>query len=131
MLPVAVDYTDVDALRAALPGPFDAALVYAPFAGQATLRVVRVAVVGPVVQLVTSAVAEPTHGDEPFDVAELPPPLRPSVASPGEWWRVVLGWRPDRRWHSPEEISGAGLQSVVQRRDLLLGAVRPWSDRPR
>lgn len=147
VVPVAVDYTDVTALRAALQaalgaalpdsvGGIDAALIYAPAAGAETLAVLRRAVAGQTVELLTSAAAEPAHAvdperrvaadAEPFDLAALAQP----VPSPGEWWRLVLGWRPDRTWHSPAEISGAALRALQEQRNAVLGRVRPWSDRP-
>lgn len=133
VVPLAVDYTDVAALRAALAGSLgdqsaDAALIYAPGAGEQSLDALRRAASGPVVELVTSAAAQPTPGAErePFDVAALTPPVR----SPVQWWPVVLGWRADRTWHSPAQISAAALQALQARRDVVLGSVRPWADRP-
>ena len=139
--PMAVDYTDVAALRAALDetpggGPtagefgrqlFDDALVYAPGADDAAWEVLRARVAGRIVQLLPSAAAAP-RADEAFDFAALdPPPAGPPGSS---WRRVLLGWRPDRTWHSPAEISAAAVHSLSAAGDVVLGAVRPWSERP-
>lgn len=120
--PVAVDYADVERLRSALPGQFDAALVYAPQASAAVSALLRSAVSGPLIELVTSAAAEPA-ADEPFDFAALAGDAR-------DRWTVLLGWRADRTWHSPAEISAAALRALDERRNVVLGLVRPWSDRP-
>lgn len=121
--PVAVDYADVERLRSALTGPFDAALIYAPQASAAVSALLRAAVSGPLIELVTSAAAEPNTDDEPFD-----PAAQPSEA--GQRWTVLLGWRADRTWHAPAEVSAAALRALDERRNVVLGLVRPWSDRP-
>ena len=113
------DHRRLKVLRTLLKtaGRVDAALVYAPVAGPRTLALLRSAVGGPVVQLVTSAAAAPD--------AVLPPvPAQP-------WYQVILGWRADGTWHSPAEVSDAALTALAEERDLVLGAVRPWADRPR
>ncbi|RKS72490.1 hypothetical protein CLV35_2734 [Motilibacter peucedani] len=115
--PLAADRTRTKELRARLTsaGTLDAALVYAPGAPAALLAVLRRAVSGPVVQLLTSAAAAPDG-------------LMP--AAPAQpWHQVVLGWR-DGRWHTPEEVSAAALTALAEERDVVLGAVRPWAERP-
>ncbi|HEY7815127.1 MAG TPA: hypothetical protein VIC62_17910 [Nakamurella sp.] len=103
----------------------DAAIAYQPAVGDLdSLAIVRGAVAGPIVLLRTSSAAD--TGDEEFGPADLGPTLQGVV-------NVVLGWHRDggrTRWHTPEEISASALQALHGRTDRILGAVRPWSDRP-
>lgn len=96
-------------------------VAYAPATGEPVLQALRSVSAGPVVLVVTSGVAEP--GPVDWTVADLPP--APGVR------RLVLGWA-QRRWHSPEEISSAALDLLAAEsdEDRVLGAVRPWQDRP-
>jgi nucleoside-diphosphate-sugar epimerase len=119
------DWSDPPAFAAALFGRrFDHALAYCPDAPQASLSTLRDCVDGPSVRVVTSAAARPAvSGTEPFDPSRLPP-------VPPPWHRLVLGWTPERRWHTPAEVSAAALDTLRAEQDRILGTVRPWSDRP-
>ncbi|WP_157520726.1 hypothetical protein [Herbidospora daliensis] len=92
---------------------FDLALVYMPFGDQAAWDVVD-ARADRVVQVLTSVYAAP-DGPEP------PLPGRP---------RLILGWHPSGRWHTPEEVSTAALALAESGDDAVLGVTRPWGDRP-
>ena len=112
------DWTDPAAVRDALAGrSFDAALLYCPTAAADSVAAMVGATTGRVVRLLTSAVAAP-----PFDLADLPPDRAV---------RLVLGWAPGPRWHTPEEVSRAALDVLRDGADTVLGAIRPWADRPR
>jgi hypothetical protein len=115
--PIAVDWADVGAVRAALaPFTFDQALLYCPTAPVRAVAAMRAAVTGRVVHLLTSAAVTP-----PSTIEDLPDDG--SV-------HVVLGWTADRRWHTPDELSAAALDALRTGADAVLGKVRPWSDRP-
>lgn len=118
--PWVLDYHDLDALRTTRQ--FSSAVVYTPNAPSGFEGVLRAAVAGPVVQLLTSSAAAERQ-DQPFSFAPLTSP-------PPPWCRVVLGWTAERSWHEPEAISAAALAALRDGRDRLLGLVRPWSDRP-
>ncbi|ALE04816.1 hypothetical protein AL755_03815 (plasmid) [Arthrobacter sp. ERGS1:01] len=123
---IAVDYRDADRFLRLLQSvhtPASAAIVYIPSAEPAALSTLRSLVRGPVVQVLTSHVADPAGG-EPFTFENLPQP-------PGQpWYRLVLGWSKTGAWHSPDEISAAAVAVLRQKRDGQLGELRPWTDRP-
>lgn len=124
-IPIAVDYTDPESLAVALKGvPYlQSGLIYAPNATVATLQVFREFVYGSVVEILTSRVAS-EQPDQPFDPANLP------AAPGGDWHRLVLGWKADRTWHSPSEISDAALRVLRTGVSEQLGLLRPCADRP-
>ena len=100
-----------------LPDRLGGALVYGPAVTWDVVAAVAARSDGAVVHVLTSAWAAP----------EVSPPPAPDGVR-----RLVLGWRPDRTWHSPEEVSAAALAlwDSAGAPDVL-GVVRPWSDRPR
>lgn len=99
-----------------LPGTLSGALLYGPAVSEAVVAVVAARCDGPVVHILTSRAADPA--------AALP-------AAAAGVRRLVLGWRPDRTWHSPEEVSAAAL-ALFDSEDAadVLGVVQPWADRP-
>jgi NAD(P)-dependent dehydrogenase (short-subunit alcohol dehydrogenase family) len=117
--PVAVDFTDLASLPRTLPDRYDGALLYCPTAPAEAIRLFADRAAR-VVHMLTSSAADPA-------VAGCEPDL---TALPAAGIRVLLGWRPDRTWHTPDEISSAALTAWDDGRDRLLGTVRPWTDRP-
>lgn len=134
-----------------------ACLAYLPGAGAAAaaavrtvpavpwaLGVLRAAVAGPLVAVLTSAAAAP-----PVEASAVPPQLRQRLeqdgAPAGDLRVLVLGWTASRpgvppRWHTPAEISRAALDCLDGpdcldcldgRGPRVLGVLRPWADRPR
>lgn len=98
-------------------GRWDAAVAYLPAVGPRALAALDRVVDGPVVRVEVSAAADPVHGDEP-----VLPPLT-----------LLLGWNADgasARWHTPSEVSAAAVAVLDDGQSRILGAVRPWSDRP-
>ncbi|WP_204045090.1 hypothetical protein [Acrocarpospora phusangensis] len=87
--------------------------MYMPFGDQAAWEAVR-ARAGRVVQVLTSAYAAPDA--PPAPLADQP--------------RLLLGWHPSKRWHTPEEISAAALRLTGHGDADVLGVTRPWDDRP-
>ncbi|MEU6844414.1 hypothetical protein ABZ930_21340 [Streptomyces sp. NPDC046716] len=138
--PLAADVTALDfgsVLRgAAERAPLTGAVVYAPAVPPAKLaELVGSAVEGPVVVLATSAwAAPPVPG---ADADGWTPNDLPAAARSGPASRLLLlGWHEGgsaTRWHTPHEISAAALAllDAPNDRDAVLGAVRPWSARPR
>ncbi len=111
---VVADVTNVPNFVTALGDRrFDLALAYLPFGDQAAWDVID-ARADRVVQVLTSAYAAP-DGPEP------PLPGRP---------RLILGWHPSGRWHTPEEISAAALALTESGDEAVLGVTRPWDGRP-
>ncbi|WP_156045491.1 hypothetical protein [Herbidospora cretacea] len=92
---------------------FDLALAYLPFGDQAAWDVID-ARADRVVQVLTSVYAAPDRPQPPL-------PGRP---------RLILGWHPTGRWHTPEEISAAALELAFSGNDAVLGVTRPWGERP-
>ncbi len=126
VIQVAVDYRCHDLLQTRLAeagAPFAAGICYAPQADNESLTVLRTAVSGPVVELLTSGSAAGSP-DAPFDFATLPPPPEPP------WRRLLLGWTAVGDWHSPAAISAAALSALDTGDDAVLGTVRPWGERP-
>jgi hypothetical protein len=138
------DLADPAGLRAALatlPVPPVAALAYlpgSPAAVRAAVTVLRPAVAGPVLAILTSGVAAPGPDGRSAD-----PDLAAVVAGldpggPGELHVLVLGWVPPSaagpaRWHTREEISAAALAALAaldDPRPRRLGVLRPWTQRP-
>lgn len=94
----------------------DRALVYRPATTEEALAVLRARARGSVVVVEVSAAADPARG---------PLELAPDT--------LLLGWEPGEagaRWHSPAEVSRAALEVFDDGRSRVLGAVRPWTDRP-
>ncbi|WP_306317006.1 MULTISPECIES: hypothetical protein [unclassified Streptomyces] len=147
---LAADVTAPD-FRSVLRGtaeraPLTGAVVYAPALPPGTLaELVGSVVVGPVVVLATSewAAPSPSGADEGAgaDTDVWTPNDLPAGARSGAVSRLlVLGWheggpapRRQTRWHTPHEISAAALDllGAPADRDMTLGAVRPWTSRPR
>lgn len=126
---VRADLSRPGSLAAALgPEPrFDAALAYAPWAsadnlGELAARVDRV-----LVHVLVSAWAAP-DSDRATRDAWAPVGGRRTV-------RLTLGWARGAdgmmRWHTPEEVSAAGLAALAGgAAEQRLGQLRPWSARP-
>ena len=116
--------------RLSAHGPFANAVLYGPATDADTRRALLDGVEGPAVLVLTSAAADPRRVGEDLEVAfaRLVEAVRPRPAD-----RVlVLGWvRTSRRWHTPEEVSRAAAHSLSRAGDATLGALRPWSERPR
>lgn len=113
---IGVDASDAQALSEALADrSWDDALVYRPAVSDASLAFVRAATPGRCVQVRTSAAADPALG-----ILVIPRDT------------LQLGWTgdPERRWHTPAEVSCAALEVLADGRPRTLGAVRPWNDRP-
>lgn len=109
-------------------GAFDLALVYTP--GGATVARAALAAHPPevMVDLLTSSHGAPGTDDGDRERVALRGRIR-SV-------RLLLGWSDEgvaTRWHTPDEISEAALESLeaADGSELTLGALRPWRDRPR
>lgn len=134
------DLDDPDGLAAVLTGLPDrpgAALAYLP--GDRTAAVVGLtvlgrAVAGPLVAVLTSAVAAPV-GQPPgaVDLPALASEL--AVAGTASPHLLVLGWVPPAvgtaaRWHTPAEISAGALAALGDRAPRQLGVLRPWAQRP-
>jgi hypothetical protein len=128
------DATDMMALAAALDaaiaarGPLALALVYAPFAPAAAQAAVARRVPGTLVHVLTSRWSAP--GVDPGERDAWAPD------GPGPTRRLLLGWAVEAdgttRWHTPAEVSAAALSAAHSaQRESALGALRPWSDRPR
>ncbi|WP_346156312.1 hypothetical protein [Nonomuraea recticatena] len=127
---VIADVTDPPALAAALDeaagtcGPIGLALVYQPFA-PAEAWDTLVPRVGEL--LVTVLVSNYAAEDAP------PPPLREGHHERLLVRHLLLGWHRDVngvRWHTPEEVSTAAVGVADRRASTVLGAVRPWTERP-
>ncbi len=111
---VLADVTNVPSFVTALGDRrFDLALAYLPFGDQAAWDVID-ARADRVVQVLTSVYAAPDRPQPPL-------PGRP---------RLILGWHPTGRWHTPEEISAAALELAFSGNDAVLGVTRPWGERP-
>jgi len=119
---ITVDAQDAGALTRALgERRWARAIVYAPAVTDASLPVLRAAVDGPVVLVLTSAAVAPLP-----DAPEVPAP----APAP---WTLQLGWASGAagaRWHTPEEISAAALLVLRDGQGRTLGSVRPWAERP-
>jgi hypothetical protein len=124
--PLASDTTTAaGAAAVAANGPYEAAVMYRPAVAAETLTVLLAAVSGRAVIVLPRSAADPETGHDP---AHLGGALRPRPAD----GLLVLGWRTDPpRWHSPEEVSRAAAQVLACGEDAVLGALRPWSERPR
>ena len=147
------DLEDPPALERALAGLLRSAagLAYLPDAagpsGTSSLAVLRNAVAGPLVVVLTSAAA--AAGPAPVDLAavreNLAGRLSGAGTAPGDLRLLLLGWRAATaasatpgadavvgitRWHTPAEISAAALACLADPAPALLGVVRPWSARP-
>jgi hypothetical protein len=125
----AVDATDTTMLMAALDaavaerGEFTMALVYAPFAPAASLAAIAQRVPGVLVHVLTSRWAAPDANPEERDAW--------APDGPGVTKRLLLGWAPGPRWHTPEEVSAAALAAAHgAEAERTLGATRPWGERP-
>ena len=129
---IAGDYDRPGALALALAsavaarGAFDLALVYAP--GHAPLARAALAEHPPaiMVDILTSGHGAPGVGEGD---------RRRAARGPERSVRLLLGWVADpcsTRWHTPEEVSAAALSAsrAPDGSELVLGALRPWRDRP-
>jgi hypothetical protein len=106
---------------------------YAPATNEAVLAAMSGQGRVPVLQVLTSSAAAPAADALPtsavrWDISDLPP------AREG-WRRLVLGWQQTGSgpmWHTPEDLSRAvvSMLSSPESGDRLLGAVRPWAERP-
>lgn len=138
------DLDDPGGLSAALAGLPDrpaAAVAYLPggraFA-VAGLTVLAGAVAGPLVAVLTSAVAAPDEREPAgaADLARLARELALPAGSGAAGVRVlVLGWVPPAdgspaRWHTPAEISAGALAGLSDPTPRRLGVLRPWAQRP-
>lgn len=119
--PVLVDARDSDALTHAVAGAAadaEDALVYEPASSPDAIAALSELVRGRVVTVRTSWAADPALGE--FAVAAD---------------TLVLGWTADDaggiRWHTRAEVSEAALAVLEDGAGRVLGAIRPWSDRPR
>lgn len=113
--------------------------------GLAALRVLRGAVDGPLVAVLTSAVAAPPAADDPAAVLGALVRRLVEAGTPAQDLRLlVLGWAvptpapstPSEppgpvRWHTPAEVSAAALAVLGDPAPARLGVLRPWADRPR
>lgn len=122
----------------AAPGHLSAGLAYLPDAagaeGVPALAVLRAAVDGPLVVILTTAAAA-AGPERPVDLDAIAANLRRRLVAAGDLRLLLLGWRPMRtgapaRWHTPAEISAAALECLDDPTPRLLGVVRPWTDRP-
>jgi hypothetical protein len=112
----------------ALAGPFDACMFYGPDAPQAALAAAYRVVTGPFVLLLTSSFATP---DRRQDRSTYP---KPAGSDAHRLHYLLLGWHRGEhstRWHTPAEVSVAALHVLDRREDNILGAIRPWVQRPR
>ncbi|WP_367048401.1 hypothetical protein [Streptomyces sp. Je 1-332] len=142
--PLAADVTTdafgAELRRAAEQAPLTGALVYASAMPPGTLaELVRPVVAGPVVLLVTSEWAAPSHTNTDSE-AWLPNVLSAAASSGAVSRLLVLGWHGHgrghghtARWHTPQEISAAALAllDAPADQDAVLGRVRPWASRPK
>jgi hypothetical protein len=130
---IAGDYDRPGALALALAnavaarGAFDLALVYAP--GHALLARAALAAHPPaiMVDILTSGHGAPGIGEGDR--------RRAAARGRERSVRLLLGWVADSggtRWHTPEEVSAAALSAsrAPDGSELVLGALRPWRDRP-
>ncbi|WP_049562074.1 SDR family NAD(P)-dependent oxidoreductase [Nonomuraea sp. SBT364] len=127
---VIADVTQPRALAAALDGaaevfgPIGLALAYQPSApaGSWDALVPRVTEL-----LVTVLVSAYAAEDAP------PHPLRDGRHGRLLVRHLLLGWHRDDcgvRWHTPGEVSVAAVGVADRRASAVLGAVRPWAERP-
>lgn len=135
------DPAGLAAVLARLPDRPAGALAYLPgdrAAALAGLTVLRRAVAGPLVAVLTSAVAAPGEG-EPAGAVDLAGLARGLVAAAGPGRAgvrvLVLGWvapteRSPARWHTPAEISAGALAGLGDPAPRRLGVLRPWAQRP-
>lgn len=120
--PTPTDYTDLQRLADDLPpGPYEAALLYCPHAPLSARKLLAERTHGPVVELLTSAAADPGLVGADLTLADLP-----TVGTV----RVLLGWADGPRWHTPSELALAALAALADGQDRILGRVRPWDERP-
>ncbi|BDZ54450.1 Rossmann-fold NAD(P)-binding domain-containing protein [Agromyces marinus] len=115
---ILVNASDPVALGSALAGrSWSAAVVYAPAVTRDTLAIIAAASSRRAVVVRTSDAVDPAHGavDVPADTLQL-------------GWAVEPDGR--RRWHSAEEISAAALEVLSDGVGRVLGAIRPWEERP-
>jgi len=117
VVPLRLDAHDLRRLDHTLAeSRWDAALVYEPAVTAETLQRIAAAVAGRVVLVRTSAAADPALGE----------------STPVEN-TLLLGWTTSAsgiRWHTPQEVSDAALDVLDDGAFRVLGAVRPWGDRP-
>lgn len=117
VVPLRLDAHDFRELDHALAeARWDVALVYEPAVTAETLHRIVSAVDGRTVLVRTSAAADPARGE--------PAPVRNTL---------LLGWTRSAsgiRWHTPQEVSDAALDVLDDGSFRVLGAVRPWADRP-
>ncbi|HEX4812264.1 MAG TPA: hypothetical protein VFV66_05875 [Nonomuraea sp.] len=127
---VIADVTGPPALAAALDeaagtcGPIGLALVYQPFAPPEAWDTLVPRVNDLLVAVLVSAYAAE---DAPS------PPLRDGRHGRLLVRYLLLGWHRDAdgvRWHTPEEVSAAAVGVADRRFSAVLGAVRPWTERP-
>ncbi|MGF2950069.1 Rossmann-fold NAD(P)-binding domain-containing protein [Microbacterium alcoholitolerans] len=114
--PLYIDAASEDALSAALGDRrWSAAIVYEPAVSPLTLELITSAV-DRIVLVRTTAAVGPSRG-EPASASEV----------------LQLGWTcgpGPARWHTPEEVSAAALEVLVDGQPRVLGEIRPWSRRP-
>jgi hypothetical protein len=128
----AIDATVVADVVAALDaavaarGPLALALVYSPFAPATSVRAIAERVAGTLTYVLTSEWGAPGADRAARDVW--------APDGPGETKRLTLGWVAGLaapRWHTPREVSDGAL--AMARSDMaegVLGALRPWEERP-
>jgi NAD(P)-dependent dehydrogenase (short-subunit alcohol dehydrogenase family) len=131
--PQPADWHDPDALERAVGdataarGPFDLGLLYLSDAPDESLR--RLAARARPARVVHVLVSR--HGAPGLGPAERE---RAAVAGTQASCRVLLGWDASGaqpRWHTPEEVSRAALAAAdALAGEVVLGTVRPWSQRP-
>jgi hypothetical protein len=129
----AVDAADAPALGVALDdaisarGPFGLALVYAPFAPASSMAAIAERISSHLIYVLTTEWEAPGADRAERDA------WAPHGAG-GLTQRVTLGWTQGSegpRWHTPEEVSQAALDAIERStREITLGTLRPWSDRP-
>lgn len=105
-------------------GPITLALAYQPFAPAQSWRLLADRTAGLLVALLVSA-----HAAEDGPAA----PLAAGRQGGATVVHVLLGWHRDAdgvRWHTPQEVSAATIRAVDERAGRVLGAVRPWEERP-
>ena len=126
--PVPVDARVPADLAVALHGAkIDGALVYDPAVSRASCPVLSRLVDGPIVHLLTSAVAAPAAGSNApchLDDAAIDP-----AASAAPFVRLVLGWTEQRRWHTPTEVSAAAI-AMLDRVSAGAQAAAPFGLNP-
>lgn len=116
---VPVDWDDLVALRRTLPNRYRAALLYCPTAPLDSVMVLGERA-GSVVHLLTSDAAAPERVGPSVDLTRIP-----AVGI-----RLLLGWHPAGRWHTPQEISTAAIAVFDGGGERILGRLRPWAERP-